>query len=160
MRGGGHAVADDHKFETARQRHILPADGSAHQPHSRTQRPSVTPGPTKKSPIRVCAPFVAKPRQAVTVCPIDRRFQVLTRRRSGDGGRARCQVMSPKNEERVGVLLIRVRVASGGQPGGLMIRVSGRADVETDQQELVVFSNVDDARAWIAKWLTSVATPQ
>lgn len=68
--------------------------------------------------------------------------------------------MSPTNEERVGALLIRVRVASGGQPGDLIIRVSGRADVETDQQESVVFSNVDDARAWIAKWLTSVATPQ
>jgi hypothetical protein len=68
--------------------------------------------------------------------------------------------VSPKNEERVGALLIRVRVATGEEPSGLMIRASGRADVETDEQESVVFNNVEDARVWIAKWLSDVATPQ
>lgn len=160
MRGGGHAVADDHKFETAQQRQLRPADGSAHQAHSQNTAAFGDPWANEQISNQGACAFVTEPHHAVTVCPIDRRFQVLTRRRSGDGGRARCQGMSPTNEERVGALLIRVRVASGGQPGDLIIRVSGRADVETDQQESVVFSNVDDARAWIAKWLTSVATPQ
>lgn len=41
-----------------------------------------------------------------------------------------------------------------------MIRVSSRADVECDEQEFVVFKNVDEARTWIGQWLTAVATPR
>jgi hypothetical protein len=69
-------------------------------------------------------------------------------------------VIPHSQEERLGVLLIRVRVASGTEQGPLIIGVSSKADVESDQQESVTFSHEDEALAWIGQWLRAVATRQ
>ena len=63
-------------------------------------------------------------------------------------------------EERVGALLIRVRVSSDLNQDTLMIRIASRADVETDQQESAMFTTEREAIAWIRRWLRGVATPQ
>jgi len=68
-------------------------------------------------------------------------------------------VVPSLNDERVGALLIRVRVAPPADSCGLMIRMTGRTDVQAVAQEMVVFRTETEALAWIARWLKRVATP-
>jgi hypothetical protein len=69
-------------------------------------------------------------------------------------------MVASSSDERVSALLIRVRVAPPEESCGLMIRVTGRTDVQVDAQEMLVFGTETDALAWIAGWLKRVATAE